>query len=346
LDRLIEYPSEILYETELLGMQRNMMVALAKLAEACIGTSTIVDGLLVGVSTPAALSVAVAPGSIFAQVALDATAYSSLTADNAHQIVKNGINLDATTLVITPPATAGQSINYLIEAAISETDTQSVTLAYFNSANPAQAFAGVNNNGVPQATVRRCAVTLVAKAGVAAATGSQVTPTPDAGSVGLAVVTVSNGQSTITAGNITNLSTAPRIGTKLGSGSTSILGSDNVWTGKNQFNGRVSSLPINLGSNLAGTVTIPFGTGNTFYGTLAGNITLAAPSGLAPGQAGAITFRQGTGGNFTVTYGSNWTFPGSQRPTLSTAVGAKDVLSYKIDEAGAVAECIMNKAFG
>jgi hypothetical protein len=41
-----------------------------------------------------------------------------------------------------------------------------------------------------------------AKAGIAAATGSQVTPVVDAGYVALAVVTVANGQTTISAGNI------------------------------------------------------------------------------------------------------------------------------------------------
>lgn len=39
-----------------------------------------------------------------------------------------------------------------------------------------------------------------AKAGIAAATGSQVTPAPDAGNVGIMVVTVANGRTTITAG--------------------------------------------------------------------------------------------------------------------------------------------------
>jgi len=52
-------------------------------------------------------------------------------------------------------------------------------------------------------------VTLQAKAGVAATTGSQTTPAADSGYTGLYVVTVANGQTQITAGNISQVAGAP-----------------------------------------------------------------------------------------------------------------------------------------
>ncbi|MCP3025217.1 hypothetical protein [Cupriavidus basilensis] len=49
----------------------------------------------------------------------------------------------------------------------------------------------------------------MAKAGVSATTGAQVTPAPDAGYTGLWVVTVANGQTTITSANIAQATNAP-----------------------------------------------------------------------------------------------------------------------------------------
>jgi hypothetical protein len=49
------------------------------------------------------------------------------------------------------------------------------------------------------------------KAGAAASTGSQTVPTPDAGFVGIASVTVAQGATSVTAANIGALATAPRL---------------------------------------------------------------------------------------------------------------------------------------
>lgn len=47
------------------------------------------------------------------------------------------------------------------------------------------------------------------KAGVAATTGTQITPTPDTGCTGLYVITVAQGATTVTAGNIATYANAP-----------------------------------------------------------------------------------------------------------------------------------------
>lgn len=209
MDRGIIYPGQIPLETDLLFAQKSSMVGLAKLAAAMFGTSTIVNGLAVAPNSPAALNVLVGPGEVYALVNIDGTAYSSIAADTTHQILKQGISLDTLTVSCATPGTAGFSINYLIQATFSEVDGTPVALPYYNASNPATAYSGPANSGTAQNTRRAGTVVVSAKAGTAATTGTQTTPAPDAGYVGIAVVTVANGQTTITSGNITAYSSAP-----------------------------------------------------------------------------------------------------------------------------------------
>ncbi|QBP09386.1 phage tail protein [Cupriavidus metallidurans] len=211
MDRQIIYPGQIPLETDLLNTNKNTMIALSKLAAAMLGTSTVVNGLTVGPNSPAALNVVVSAGEIYALTSVDANAYSSIAADTTHLIVKQGVSLDPTTVPCPAPSTAGFSINYLIQAAFSETDGLPVALPYYNSSNPSQAFSGPGNNGAAQNTRRYGLAVVNAKAGAAATTGTQTTPSPDAGFVGLAVVTVAFGQTTITSSNITAATNAPVI---------------------------------------------------------------------------------------------------------------------------------------
>lgn len=208
MDRQIVYPGQIAVETDLLKTNRNTMIAIGKLAGAIFGTGGVVNGLVVGPSTPAALSVSVAPGEIYQLENVDSTAYSSLPADTTDSVLKQGIALAAQTLACAAPSTAGYSINYLIQATYQDSDTGAVALPYYNASNPTQAYSGPNNSGTPQATQRSGIVVVNAKAGTAATTGSQVTPTVDSGYIALAVVTVANGQTTITSSSITAIAPA------------------------------------------------------------------------------------------------------------------------------------------
>lgn len=209
MDRVIVYPGQIPLETDVLRTNKFGMLAVAKMAAAMLGTSTVVNGLACVPMSPASLQVNVNPGEMYSLVNVDATAYSSLAADTTHSILKQGISLDAVTLNCPAPATGGQSINYLIQATYQDSDTDNTTLPYYNASNPSQAWSGPGNSGTPQSTTRKGAVVISAKAGTAATTGSQTTPAPDSGYTGLWVVTVANGQSTITAGNITQAANAP-----------------------------------------------------------------------------------------------------------------------------------------
>ncbi len=215
MDRIIVYPYEQPTDTMFLNTNKNAMVGLGYLMQAVLGTGTLVDGLGCTPTSPASMSVLVATGSIYSLAQIDATAYGSVAADTTDQIVKQGIVLGNTTFNCPAPTTTGQSVVYLVEAIYQDVDTGSTTLNYYDAANPAVAWIGPNNTGAAQNTVRQGACTLALKTGVAATTGTQVTPTPDAGYTGLWAITVANGQTTITSGNIAQLSAAPFISPKL-----------------------------------------------------------------------------------------------------------------------------------
>lgn len=209
MDRQIVYPGAIPLETDLLNTNKNAMIGLSKLAAAILGTSTFLNGLACTPTGPASLQVYVSPGEIYSLQNIDGTAYSSIAADTTHAILKQGISLDQLTLSCPAPATAGQSVNYLIQVAYQDTDSGAVVLPYYNSSNPSQAYAGPANSGTAQNTVRKGVCAVSAKAGVAATTGTQTTPAPDAGYIGAFVVTVAYGQTQITAPNIAAYAGAP-----------------------------------------------------------------------------------------------------------------------------------------
>ena len=215
MDRKIIYPGAIPLETDLLATNRNAMVAIAALTNDLLGSSTSVGGLPCTPTSTPSMSVLVGAGTIYSLQNLDGTAYSSLGADTTHQVVKQGIMLDPATLSCPAPATVGYSVNYLVQATFQEVDSNAVVLPYYNASNPAVAYSGPGNSGATQATDRLGQVVLSAKAGIAATTGTQTTPAPDAGYVGLWVVTVAHGQTTITSGNIAKATGAPFIAQNL-----------------------------------------------------------------------------------------------------------------------------------
>ena len=209
MDRQLVYPGQIPLETDMLSTNKNAMVAFGMLAQDLIGSATQAAGFTCTQNSPAAMSVLLTPGRIYSLQSIDATAYSSLAADTTHQLLKQGILLDAVTLACGAPSTAGYSINYLIQAAYQDGDSGAVTLPYYNASNPTQGYSGPGGSGASQSTVRKGLVSATAKAGIAATTGTQATPAADAGYIGLFVVTVANGASTITSGNISAYAGAP-----------------------------------------------------------------------------------------------------------------------------------------
>jgi hypothetical protein len=75
--------------------------------------------------------------------------------------------------------------------------------------------------------------------------------------------------------------------------------------------------------------------GNLFRVTLAGNRTLANPSGGTDGQLIRIEVTQDTAGGRTLSYGTAYDFGQAGPPVLSAAPGAMDVLGLACDAAAA-----------
>ena len=190
MDRVINYPGAIPLDTDLLQTNKNTMIALGYAMQAILGTGTYVDGLACTPTSPPSLGVSVGTGSIYSLAGIDATAYGTLAADTADQILKQGIVIGSTPFTITPPSTSGQSVVYLVQAQFQEVDGGSVVLPYYNASNPAVAYSGPGGSGLAQNTNRQGKCILSLKVGTIAPTGSQVSPAPDAGYTGLWTITV------------------------------------------------------------------------------------------------------------------------------------------------------------
>jgi hypothetical protein len=215
MDRNIVYPGSIPLDTDLLSVNKNTMIGLGFLLQAVLGTSTVADGLPCQPTSPASMNVVIGPGSITQLGPIDILAYGSAPSDPADLIMKMGINVASTTFGLTAPPSAGQSINYLLEAAFQELDGNPVVLPYYNASNPAQSFSGPANSGSPQNTVRMQRVQLQLKPGLPGNTGSQTTPATDSGWIGLYQIIVAYGQTQVNTTDIVTLPTAPFLSWKL-----------------------------------------------------------------------------------------------------------------------------------
>jgi len=209
MDRQIVYPGAIPLETDLLNTNKFAMTGLAKLASVIMGNNTYLYGLLCTPTSPASMAVSVGEGQIYSLQNADGTPYSSLSADNTLSLLKQGINRRPVTFQLVAPTAPGQSINYLIQATYNDLDIGPTVLPYYNAADPARAYSGPDNTGAAQNTVRSgvCVVTL--KPGLAARTGSQLTPSPDAGYLSAWVVTVGYGESAVGSQAIRQAADAP-----------------------------------------------------------------------------------------------------------------------------------------
>jgi hypothetical protein len=323
MDRNIIYPGSIPLDTDLLSVNRNMMIGLGFLAQAVLGTNTVADGLACQPTSPASMNIIIGPGSITQLCPVDVMAYGSVPADLTDLIIKMGVNAGPTTFGLIAPASVGQSINYVVEASFQEADANPVVLPYYNAANPAQSFSGPSNSGSAQNTVRTQRVQLQLKQGLPGNTGSQTTPAADAGWIGLYQITVSYAQTQITTGNITIIPTAPFLLWKLpslrpgfGSGVQSFTNNGNfvvpmgvtrveveVWGAGSGSYASVPGLPSGGGSGggyarkLITTGLIP---GQTIPVTVGIGGTAGTAGGAIAGGGGASSFGQfvnATGGS-------------------------------------------------
>jgi hypothetical protein len=302
MDRNIVYPGSIPLDTDLLNTNQNVMIALGFLAQAVLGTNAVADGLACSPTVPASLSVTVGAGSMTLLGPVDTSPYGSVAADAADAIVKMGINLTPSSFAITPPASSGQSIVYIIEAAFSEADVNPVVLPYYNASNPAQSFSGPGNSGNAQNTLRAQRVQLQLKAGIPAATGTQVAPPTDSGWIGLYQITVAFGQTAITAANIAAMMGAPFIPWKLPSLSPGVAAGVQSFTANGVFTVPPGVRQVEVEVWGAGSGSFASVAGLPSGGGAGGGYAKKLVTGLTSGQA--ITVTVGAGGVAGTTTGS------------------------------------------
>ena len=98
---------------------------------------------------------------------------------------------------------------------------------------------------------------------------------------------------------------------------------------------------------MTGAVTIDLANGNSFYGTLSGNVTSVTLSNATSGKECefVIEITQDTTPR-TITWGSAWKWPGGLAPTISTGSGAKDLYVFRTRDGGTtIYGSVAGKAF-
>ena len=299
MDRNIVYPGSIPLDTDLLSINRNVMVGLGFLAQAVLGANTVVDGLICQPTNPPSLGILVGPGTITQIGPIDSQAYGSLSSDSTDLILKMGINLGITPFTLIPPQSVGQSINYLVEASFQEVDGNPVVLPYYNAGNPAQSYSGPGNSGASQNTLRKQRVQLQLVAGAPGNSGSQSTPAADAGWTALYQIAVAYGQTQITGSNITPVPTAPFLSHKLPSLRPGISYQVQTFplSGTFQVPTGVTQVEVEVWGGGSGSyASVPYSPSG---GGSGGGYAKKLVTGLIPGQVVAVTVGAGGVGGTT-----------------------------------------------
>jgi hypothetical protein len=196
------YPSEIPLDTVFMQAEKDAAIALWQFILDALGSnSSVFSGLA---ATPGTgLQVNIAAGSLYQFGEIDPTTWSDMPSDESSWMLQ-GINFATQALTgFTPPGTAGQSIDYLIECQIQVTDEATVSTPFTDGATPPSTVYQM------QSPARQNVIAFQVKAGSAATTGSQTPPSPDAGWVPLWVVAVDNGESGFSSGDISLAPNAP-----------------------------------------------------------------------------------------------------------------------------------------
>ena len=209
MDRQIVYPGSIPLDTDLLNIQRHMMVSIGALGRAVLGDGPVVDGMAC-VPGIGAYSVWVGPGSYTALLPTDWTAFGSLPADPT-MMVRTALLTETAIVALGPPADGSHIISWLVQATITEADAGPIALPYWNAGNPSIPFTGPGNSGQAQNTQRLLRVRISAKASGPEALPSGASPDPDPGWVGLYTVTTFAGKTAIDSADIVPYRGTPRL---------------------------------------------------------------------------------------------------------------------------------------
>lgn len=224
MDRQEIYSQSQVRSYDFAWAQRQALIGIGQLAFDLIGSSgTFVggQGLVASPSMPASLTIGLSAGDLYALADIDATAYGPLSSDT-NQTTQQGFAAAQSVTLSTSGLGSGQSRWALIWAEFSQTDEipgddpTGGLLNYLNTADPAgPPYSGPNDDNTPQNTRRLGVCTIGVTYGAVATTGSETPPSAPGGSVGLYLIDLTFGQTTITSGEI--LVAGPNVGSNVGS---------------------------------------------------------------------------------------------------------------------------------
>lgn len=218
MDRPIVYPQEQVRSFDTIEAPKDILKATGQQVADVLGqTITVAAGLGASQASPASLTVNIGPGSIYQQSALDPTAAGAIPVDGGTYFLQ-GVSWSTQTVALsTSQLAVGQSQWVLVQATfafsdiIRAGDPSGGVLPFYNSANPSQPLNGQGNSGATLPTERAATLTLSLVYGAPATTGSQVPPSASANNVGLYLILLTYGQTTITTAQI--LKAGPSVGT-------------------------------------------------------------------------------------------------------------------------------------
>lgn len=98
----------------------------------------------------------------------------------------------------------------------------------------------------------------------------------------------------------------------------------NTFTGQQNF-GPTQTLAT------SGTISWNLNTQQVASTVLSASSTMAAPTNMVSGGTYVLQIVQGSGGGFGITWNAIYKFPGGTKPTLSTAAGAVDFITFVSD---------------
>lgn len=217
MDRRIIYDQSDVRDYDHLYAWRNAVFALGQAAFDLLGSSsTMVSGFAATPTGPASLTINLARGDIYEVAQVDATGYGSLSADTSTTL-QQGFAAAQSLLLSTSGLSAGQSRWALVQATFTQTDDIPADdptgglLPYLDTGDPSgPPWSGPNNDGMTQNTRRKGVATISVIYGAVASTGTEVPPSASSGCVGLYLIDLAFGQTTITSGNI--LTAGPSVG--------------------------------------------------------------------------------------------------------------------------------------
>ena len=213
---------------------------------------------------------------------------------------------------LTPPGSAGLTTDYLIEGQVAETDTSNQSITIIQPSTSLQSIAEANRDH------NRTVIYQTKLLATRSTTSAITTPTVDSGWVGIAIVSVPNGTSTITQGMISTTLTPPFSG--FVNGSSGCAGSRCfVDTSTNQIVGGTKTFTNNIttsGSLTAASVfsgpisgsTASFTAGVTINGTLGVTGATSVSGGISGSSAVFNNGIYSTDGAFYFNGGSQYLY--------------------------------------